>query len=296
MKLVYFDDFKLGVLKDDRVVDVSAVVQDIPHISPQDIINGLIEGFGGYRAALDKAASGESGIPLDQVRLRPPLPRPGKTLCMAVNYMELGARKEPAPIDAFIKSPNAIIGPGDTMVLPDCDATIFHHEAELAVVIGKRGHRIKAEEAMDYVFGYVPFVDGSARGLRGMLQGKSWDTFAPMGPAVTTADEVPDPHNLQIRLWVSGELRQDVPTSDMGHKIPECIEYCSWIMTLEPGDIISTGTNHQGLGALQDGDLVEVEIEPLGRFSFNVRDELKRQWPRGIDREMADRMAGRVSA
>ena len=165
MKILFFDDFKLGVLNGDTVIDVSQLVQDIPHTGPHNLISGLIERFGDYRGALEKAASAGNGIPLKSVRLRPPLPKPVNIDCMAVNYMEDGTRKEPAPINAFHKSPNCIIGDGDTMVLPDVPAAIFEGEAELALVIGKRADNVPAAKAMEYVFGYVNFIDGSARGL-----------------------------------------------------------------------------------------------------------------------------------
>ena len=150
---------------------------------------------------------------------------------MAVNYMEDGTRTEPAPINAFHKSPNAVIGPGDTMVLPDVSATIFEGEAEVAVVIGRRAKNVAAADAMRHVFGYVNFIDGSARGVlppgNTFYQMKSRDTFAPMGPYIVTADEVPNPDRLQVRLWVNGTLKQNFNTSDMAHKISRCIAWAS---------------------------------------------------------------------
>jgi 2-keto-4-pentenoate hydratase/2-oxohepta-3-ene-1,7-dioic acid hydratase in catechol pathway len=283
MKLLYFNDFKLGVLKgDNTVVDVTAAVQDIPHTGPGDLINGLIERFSSYRQKLEQAAAQGQGVPLASVRIRPPLPKPTNIDCMAVNYMEDGTRSVPAPINAFHKSPGAIIGPGDTMVLPDVPATIFEGEAELAVVIGKRCSHVSAANAMDYVFGYTNFIDGSARGLPpgGFFHMKSRDTFAPIGPYIVTANEIRDPQKLQIRLWNSGTLMQNFNTDDMGHKIPRCIEWLSSIHTLEPGDIVATGTNHRGLNPFMDGDKVEIEIEGLGRLGFNIKDELKRKWER----------------
>jgi 2-keto-4-pentenoate hydratase/2-oxohepta-3-ene-1,7-dioic acid hydratase in catechol pathway len=293
MKLLYFNDFRLGVLKGDRVVDVSAVVQDIPHTGPHDLINGLIARFAQYRGRLEEAAARGNGVPVDSVRIRPPLPKPGNIDCMAVNYMEDGTLSQPAPINAFHKSPSAIIGHGDTMILPDVPATIFEGEAELAVVIGKRASHVKAAEAMDYVFGYVNFIDGSARGLppagNTFFQMKSRDTFAPIGPYLVTADEIPDPHRLQIRLWVNGVLKQNFNTDDMAHKIPRCIEWLTSIHTLEPGDIVATGTNHRGLSAFQDGDVIELECEGLGRLRINVRDDLKRTWGRETRLEIAQK-------
>jgi len=283
MKLLYFDDYRLGVLKGDAVVDVSAVVQDIPHTGPHNLISGLIERFAAYRQRLDEAARGP-GIPVGSVKIRRPLPKPGNIDCMAVNYMEDGTRSEPAPINAFHKASTAVIGHDDTMVLPDVPASIFEGEAEVAVVIGRRAARVRAADAMDYVFGYVNFIDGSARGLlptgNTFFQMKSRDTFAPMGPHLVTADEIPDPHKLQIRLWVNGVLKQNFNTDDMAHKIPRCIEWATSIHTLEPGDVLATGTNHRGLSGFQDGDVVELETEGLGRLRINVRDGLKRTWSR----------------
>jgi 2-keto-4-pentenoate hydratase/2-oxohepta-3-ene-1,7-dioic acid hydratase in catechol pathway len=280
MKLVFFDDFKLGVVQGESVVDVSDVVKDIPNLEPQDLIVGLIQRFDQYRAPLEQAASRGPGVPLGSVRLRPPLPRPSNIVCMAVNYMEDGTRSEPAPINAFMKSPNAIIGPGDTMVLPEVPATIFEGEAEVALVMSKHASSVSATNAMDYVFGYVNFIDGSARGVPAFYQMKARDTFAPIGPYLVTADEIPDPHKLQVRLWVNGTLKQNFNTDDMAHKIPRCIEWVSSIHALEPGDVLATGTNHRGLSSFMDGDVVELETEGLGKLRINVRDDLKRTWSR----------------
>jgi 2-keto-4-pentenoate hydratase/2-oxohepta-3-ene-1,7-dioic acid hydratase in catechol pathway len=284
MKLMYFDDFKLGVVKGDAVVDVSKLVKDIPHTGPQELMSGLIERFAKYKAKLQKAAAAGKGVPLKKVRIRPPLPRPHNIDCMAVNYMEDGTRAEPAPINAFHKSPSGVIGDGDTLVLPDVPATIFEGEAELALVIGKRASKVPAAKAMSHIFGYVNFIDGSARGLppsgNTFYQMKSRDTFAPMGPYIVTADEIADPHRLQVRLWVNGTLMQNFNTSDMAHKIPRCIEWVSSIHTLEPGDVLATGTNHRGLNPFQDGDRVELEVEGVGRLRIKVRDDLKRTWAR----------------
>jgi 2-keto-4-pentenoate hydratase/2-oxohepta-3-ene-1,7-dioic acid hydratase in catechol pathway len=284
MKLMYFDDFKLGVVKGDAVVDVSQAVKDIPHTGPHNLISGLIERFSDYKGRLEKAAADGKGVPISKVRIRPPVPRPYNIDCMAVNYMEDGTRTEPAPINAFHKSPSGVIGDGDTMVLPDVPATIFEGEAELALIIGKRATNVKAANAMSHIFGYTCFIDGSARGLpptgNTFYQMKSRDTFAPMGPCIVTADEIPDPHKLQIKLWVNGTLMQNFNTDDMAHKIPRCIEWVSSIHTLEPGDVLATGTNHRGLNPFHDGDKVEIEIEKVGRLRFNVKDELKRTWAR----------------
>ena len=292
MKLLYFDDFRLGVLSGDTVVDVTAIVEDLPHRDRQDLMNGLIANFAKYRARLEKAAEGK-GVPLSGVRIRPPVPRPSTFDCMAVNYMEDGTRTAPAPINAFNKAPSTIIGPGDTMVLDDIPATCFEGEAELAVVIGKRADHVPAAQAMDYVFGYTNFIDGSARGLpppgNVFFQMKSRDTYSPIGPYLVTADEVADPMKLQVRLWNNGKLMQNFNTDDMAHDIRRCIEWISSIHVLEPGDIIGTGTNHGGLNPFMDGDLVEMECEGIGRLAIHIRDDLKRTWARVTRHEHADK-------
>ena len=283
MKLAFFDDYKLGVVKGDSIVDVSAAVADVPHTGPGDLISGVIARFDTYRPKIEAASAG-AGVPLSGVRLRAPLPKPGNIVCMAVNYMENGTLAQAAPINAFHKASTAIIGPGDTMVLLDVPATIFEGEAEMAVVIGKRATHVPAAQAMDYIFGYINFIDGSARGLSSgggvFFQMKSRDTFAPIGPYLVTKDEIADPMKLPIKLWVNGEVKQDFNTDDMAHNIARCIEWASSIHTLEPGDILATGTNHRGLSSFMDGDVVELETDGLGRLRFNVKDDLKRTWSR----------------
>ena len=280
MKLAFFDDFKLGVVKGDAVVDVSDAVADIPRVSPQDVLSGLISDFDARKDAIAQAVAASDGTPLSQVRLRSPAPRPLNIICMAVNYMENGTRSEPAPKNGFNKSPNAVIGDGDTILLPDVGASIFEHEAELALVISKPAWQVKAEDAFDYIFGYMNFIDVSARGVPAFYQMKSRETFAPMGPWLVTADEIADPQRLPVKLWVNDRLVQDFNTDDMAHKIPQVVEWVTSVHSLGPGDVIATGTNHAGLSAIQDGDRVEIEVEGMGRLHLSVRDDLKRTWGR----------------
>ena len=283
MKIAFFNDYRMGIVVGSNIVDVTDVVGDIPHLSPSDQLNGLIEQFPQYKTKLEEASKG-SGAPLSEVSIRPPHPRPNNIVAMAVNYMEDGTRDEPAPINAFHKSSNSVIGDNDTIVIPDVPASIFEHEAELALVIGKRATQVKQEDAYDYIFGYLNFIDVSARGLlppgNTFYQMKSRDTFAPMGPWIVTADEISDPQSLPIKLWVNGELKQNFNSDDMAHKIPRIIEWVTSIHTLEPGDIVATGTNHRGLSALMDGDKVEMEIDGLGILHLGVKDDLKRTWLR----------------
>src|SRR6266446_2261828 len=222
MKLAYFDNFRLGVVFQDQIFDITEELSDLSRRGPEDLMSLLIEQFPAYRGRIEAAVARTRGVDLGQVKLRAPLPRPANIVCMAVNYDD-GLISSPHT-NAFHKASSAIIGPGDTMVLPDVPATIFEGEAEVAVVIGKRASRVRGAEATSYVFGYTNFIDGSARGLpptgNTFYQMKSRDTFAPIGPYLVTADEVSDPHKLQVQLWVNGTPKQNFSTSDMAHKIP----------------------------------------------------------------------------
>jgi len=291
MKLLFFNDFSLGVVKGANVVDIADAVSAIDHTHPQDLIAGVISDFDVLRDQIDAAVGASTGVPLSTVRIRQPLPRPGTIDCMAVNYMEDGTRDEPAPIQAFQKSPSAIIGDGDTMVLPDDPSTVYEGEAELAIVIGKTATNVAEEDAFDHIFGYTNFIDGSARGLGGFSvfhAMKSRDTFAPIGPYIVTADEVPNPQNLQVTLTNNGDVMQNFNTDDMAHNIAKCVAYLSAIHTLEPGDIVATGTNHRGLHPFQDGDAVSLECEGLGALNITISDGLGRTWERQTRLERAD--------
>ncbi len=295
MKLALYGDFRLGVIEGDRIKDAMGALEGMSFRRPQDLIEEVILQWDEMKPKILEAISGQEGLPLEGVRLRPPVPRPPKLICAAVNYLEFGQR-HPAVLDAFLKSPSAVIGQGDTCELPPAPAAIFHHEPELAFVIGKTAKNVTQEEALSHVFGYTNFLDMSARGLQGAVGnsfflGKCWDTFAPMGPALVTADEIDDPQNLRVRLWNNGDARHDFPTSDMAHKIPELISEFSKVTTLEPGDVIATGVNHQQIGPVQDGDSLRMEIEGLGpALIISISDPSGREWPRGIDNEFAARV------
>ena len=279
MKLAFFNDYQLGVIKGDNIVDVTSAVEGVSHHSPQELMNMLIEGFGDLQADIESAAAGGDGVSLADVRLRAPLPRPGQLLCLAGNYIE-PASPERGEFNAFLKSPTGIIGTGDTSEFPSADASVFHFEPELALVIGKTASRVSQADAMDHVFGYTQFIDGSARGLHGgFFLGKSWHTFAPMGPALVTADEIEDPNELGIRLWVNEDLRHDFSSNSMDRFIPEMLAEVTNVVTLEPGDVVSTGTHHESLSPIHDGDTLRLEIEGLGpALTVNIHDPLKRTW------------------
>jgi 2-keto-4-pentenoate hydratase/2-oxohepta-3-ene-1,7-dioic acid hydratase in catechol pathway len=294
MKLVVFNEGRPGLLTERGVVDVSALTRRLGASAGQDAMRALITHFEELRPELARVALDGDALPLSGVTLRAPVPR-AKVLAMGGNYREFGAR-EPAPMWGFLKSTDAIVGSGATIVLPDVDANIFHHEAELVVVFGREGKDIPEAQVMDHVFGYTCGIDVSARmpatggGGGGpsrttmpISAGKSYPTFAPLGPCIVTKDEIADPYNLQVRLWVNGELRPNYNTSDLAHTIPESVAWATAIESVSPGDVLFMGTNHQGLGALQDGDQVEIEISGIGRMSLRVSDLLGRKWSRGID-------------
>lgn len=205
-----------------------------------------------------------------------PVPRPGKLICIGLNYRDHAAEsKMPIPERPviFSKFPTCVIGPGEPVILPATSQQV-DYEAELAVVIGRRAKNVSASRAIDYVLGYTAFNDVSARDFQfadGQWQrGKSCDTFAPMGQTIVTTDTIPDPHGLSIKLTLNGKTMQDSNTDQLIFGIPELIEFISQSITLEPGDIIATGTP-PGVGFarkppvfLQPGDVMEVNIEGVG--------------------------------
>lgn len=291
MKLVLFQlDSELapvvGILTDRGIVNASRAFR--PSYTPQLTMQVVIDHFDRLRPAFEGLAAEGNALPPGSVRLWPPLPRPGKILCCIGNYWE-HAQREPRPLNMFLKNPEAVIGPGDTIVLPELtEPWIFMHEAELALVIKGPAKNVKRADWRSAVFGYTALIDVSARGegrrtwKAGSWLGKSFDTFAPIGPCIVTADEVADPNNLHVRFWDDGQLRHNYNTDDMEHRVPELVEFASSIMTLNSGDLIACGTNHEGLGALQNGEKVEIEIEKIGRMQLTVVDPLKRSWERGV--------------
>lgn len=291
MKIARLNSSGFGVVEGDRLLDASHLADAMERTDHCDRVVDVIVGFDRFRSEFDRVRASLPSMPLSEAALGPPVMRPSKVVAMGSNYLE-GTDGPPLPIWAFVKSPQSITGPGSTIRLPPVEAKVFHHETELVAVIGKTGKDIRPQDARSHVFGYMVGIDVSGRRdvLPQTLFNKSHDTFSPIGPVIATADEIPDPHRLGVRLWVDGELRQDFSTSDMGHNVWESISYVSSVTTLNPGDLIFTGTNHQGLGPLQDGELVEAEIEGIGRLALRVSDPLKRSWPKGVDSEIGQRV------
>jgi 2-keto-4-pentenoate hydratase/2-oxohepta-3-ene-1,7-dioic acid hydratase in catechol pathway len=294
LKLVLFqqagkDDVLPGILTERGVVGIAGEVR--PGHTPQLTMQGIIDDFERLRPALERRATASDALPLAAVRLRAPLPRPGKILACIANYWE-HAQRAARPLNMFMKNPDAVVGPGDTIMLPEYTVPwIFMHEAELALVMKGPAKMVKAADWRRAVFGYTAMIDVSAREegrktwpatpLTSWL-GKSFDTFAPLGPCITTADEIENPNDLIVRFWNDGQLRHNYNTDDMEHRVPALVEFATTVMTMNSGDLIACGTNHEGLGALQDGETVEIEIERIGRMKLDVADPLKRKWERGI--------------
>jgi 2-keto-4-pentenoate hydratase/2-oxohepta-3-ene-1,7-dioic acid hydratase in catechol pathway len=294
MRIAVFDDYRLGVITPrEEVVDITDLVERYEPLGPEDLLPDLITHFDELRPQIEERVAQGNGKRLRDVRLRSPLTRPSKIVCLMGNYRE-GTDRPLQVLDLFFKSPEGISGPGDTVVLPPHQADIFHHEAELAVVIGREAKDLSAADALDAVFGYVAYNDVSARGLGrsgiNSFLGKSFDTFAGFGPWIVTKDEIPDPQALSVTVDVDGERRQDYSTADMERPVTELLAYISSMTTLHPGDVICCGTNHQGLGSMQDGDTVVTTVSGIGSFALHVRDDQKREWPRGVDLATAARV------
>lgn len=273
MKLLLFDEYRLGVVHEGRVVDASHVFDGVGPISPALRMEHVIAFWDAHRPQLEDLAQ-RPGVPLEDVRVRPPLPRPHSILCAFANYLDSpGATRR--DLDFFYKGNGCVAGDGDTLVVPDVEgASAFQPEAELGYVIGREARNVAEAEALDHVFGYINFVDGSLRGVpnrRTTFIMKGGEGWAPMGPFIVTRDEVADPQNLNVKLWKNGELQQDYSTADMAYSVAEQIAWLSKHVTLRPGDVVSCGTHHQGLCNVNDGDTFEQQIEDFGRLRLSVK-------------------------
>jgi 2-keto-4-pentenoate hydratase/2-oxohepta-3-ene-1,7-dioic acid hydratase in catechol pathway len=212
-------------------------------------------------------------VPLSGVQLLCPLPRPGKCIAAFSNYIDRpGRTADNFPHEYFYKCSD-LVGPGKAVELRDIPAAaVYQPEAEFAYVIGKATKDVPEAKALDSVFGYVPFFDVSTRGLlrRTQFVGKGQGTHGCCGPWIVTKDEIPDPHNVNVKSWTNGEARQNYNTSAMAHKIPDQIAWLSRFVQLNPGDIVATGTFHEGLRPVNSGDTIEIEFENMGRAKFLV--------------------------
>ncbi len=273
----------LGVVAGSSWIPAAALLPAGP-ATMEALLRGPSDALDALRRAADPDRIEREGRPLDEAALLAPVPRPGKVVAIGRNYQDHAAEsgsEPPASPLIFSKWPSSVIGPGAEIRWDPALATQVDYEAELGVVIGRTARRVSEAEALDHVLGYTCIDDVSARDLQfgdgQWVRGKSLDTFCPMGPVVVTTDEIPDPQVLAIACHVNGRTLQQANTSDMYFGVATIVSHCSQAFTLEPGDVIATGTP-AGVGVfrdppilLSDGDEVVVEIEGIGRLVNTCR-------------------------
>ena len=280
-RLVHENNETYGFVKGDKVATKDEITYLTGVPIPHNVKDFLFDGW------FDEIKNKIQDLPyeenLSKFKLLAPIPNPNKIICLAFNYVDhakeqgLTAPEDPAIV---IKPRTALNGNNSNIECPDF-VTQLDYEVELALIIGKNCKNISVEEAQKAIFGYMVFNDVSARDIqfkdKQFTRGKSFDSFAPCGPWITTADEIQDPQNLKLTTKINGELRQNSSTSNMFIKIPQIISKISKVMTLEKGDIISTGTpagvmlNKPNAVFLKDGDKVEMEIEGLGILNNTIK-------------------------
>ncbi|WP_028205152.1 fumarylacetoacetate hydrolase family protein [Paraburkholderia nodosa] len=283
MKLVSFNCGRIGLVEPQtgRVVDVTDVAGVEPQAWPPVGMVRLIADWPARRAVLEAAARAREGRPLDEVRLDAPVQWPNKVIAFPANYhahideMKYGtnggvvSKFQASGQGFFLKANSSLSGPAEPIVLPPLGGREIHHECELGIIVGKRGRAIAREQSHEHVFGFTCLLDMVVRGKEERVMRKSFDTFCPTGPWITTADEVADFGAIEMRLFVNGEERQSATTRDLIVDIPEMIAMSSAVMTLEPGDIIATGTP-AGVGPVKDGDVIEIVIDGIGAMRLPV--------------------------
>ena len=280
MRLLMFDDDRVGVATPaGGVVDITDLVGD--GIQPRDRMTALVASWAALACDVAGAAASRPAVDRATIVVRAPLPRPSKILAAPVNYRlhqeEMGGAtgvyegETIHDIDTyagFVEAPSSVVGPDRPIELPFFDRR-FDYEGELGVVIGKTASRVARADALDHVFGYAPLLDITMRGGEDRSYRKSFDTFTPVGPEIVTADEVGDPGALELELRLNGELRQKASTRDLIHDVPHLIERYSEVISLEPGDLIATGTP-DGVGPLEPGDEIDLVIGGVGRLRMAV--------------------------
>ena len=274
MKITRFDQGRIGVVVDDaHLVDITEVIgEDAAAWPPQGSVR-LIARFAELRPVIEKALPSLPRLKLADVTLRTPVPWPNKVIAYPVNYHDHGREMQAgyrADVQGFFLKPcSSLSGAGEPVELPEVPGREVHHESELAIVIGKECRGIKREDWRDVVFGYACLLDMVVRGREERVFRKAFDTFCPVGPWITTADEVGDPTQLEMKLWVNGELKQHANTRDLVLDIPGMVQMAAAVMTLYPGDIIATGPP-AGVGQVKDGDTIRITIDRLGEMNVPV--------------------------
>ncbi|HVX75490.1 MAG TPA: fumarylacetoacetate hydrolase family protein [Bradyrhizobium sp.] len=280
MKIVDFNEGRIGVIDGADVVDVSEIVSYDPAAWPPTGMLRFIASFPELERKIGDLLANGRRIPLAQAKLNCPITWPNKVIAFPANYhahideMKAGSglisKTDASGQGFFLKANSSLSGPREPIVLPAIPDREVHHECELAVVIGKGGRSIPRERAMEHVFGYSCLVDVVVRGKEERVMRKSFDSFCPMGPHITTADEIPHYDAIDLELTVDGELRQKANTRDLIVGIPEMIEMSSAVMTLYPGDIIASGTP-AGVGPIRDGEVLAIRIAGVGEMTLDVK-------------------------
>lgn len=273
MKIIRYDDNQIGLVRGAEVIDVSDVVGVPRDLWPPIGMNRLIAGYDALRPRLLQLLETSAGVPLAGVKLLTPVPAASKVVAYPINYHdhgnEMGREYRANTQGFFLKPPSSLSGAGEPIVLPNIGPRRIDHECELAIVIGQGGRDIPRSAWRDHVFGYSCLIDAVVRGKEERVARKAYDTFCPVGPWIVTADEIENPGELQGRLWVNGELRQDANTRDLVLDIPGMIEMASAVMTLHPGDIIAGGTP-AGVGPIREGDKVRIAFDRIGEMTLDV--------------------------
>lgn len=285
MKIAIFDTMRVGVVDGDQIRDVTDAIGETTDVWPPVFMNRLIADWEAVRPRIDAALANAPPVPLASVTLQAPSPYPTHIVATPANYRkhiaEMGSigvtprGKNAATQGFFLLSTASLCGVSRGIELPrGYETRRFDHESELAVIVGKVARNVPRAEALNHVFGYSCLIDVTLRidgeNNEERVMRKSFETFTPMGPWITTADEVGDPSNLRNTLTVNGETRHDASTADLIVDVPGLVEMASSVMTLYPGDIIATGTP-EGIGPIVPGDDVTIRIERVGEFSIPVR-------------------------
>jgi len=273
MRLARFDGGKIGLVLDQEIADITDVCGVDTGEWPAMGSVRLIRDFEALRPKIEAALATAARKPLSEVRLETPVPWPNKVIAYPVNYhahgREMQAGYRATNQGFFLKPNSSLSGPSDPVVLPQVPGREVHHESELAIIIGKEVRGLKREDWREAVFGYACLLDMVVRGREERVFRKAYDSFCPVGPWIVTADEIPNPAELNMKLWVNDELRQSANTRDLVLDIPGMIETASAVMTLYPGDIIATGTP-EGVGPVVAGDTIRITIDNIGEMKVPV--------------------------
>ena len=285
MRICRYDDDRLGVVIGDMVHDVTPAQDQIRAAAPYAMMgDAVIAALPAWRDRLQDMAAKAPGKPLSQVRLLAPVARPSKVMAAPTNYRkhieEMRVKRENEGLMAkrssdigeagiFLKANSAIVGPSEGIPLRFPDRR-NDHEIELVVIIGKQGSDIPRARALDYVAGYCLGLDMTVRGPEDRSFRKSVDGYAPLGPWMVTADEIPDPNDVAMTLHVNDDLRQQPHTKDMIYDVQRLIEFASTFYTLHPGDVYFTGTS-EGVGPVKPGDWIKASCDAIGEMKIEVR-------------------------